>query len=323
MRSCWFCAVLACTAPEVAFGQATDAPLAEMLFQEGLKLMAERRFEQACPKLEESQRIEPGIGTLLHLADCYEQAGRLASAWATFQEAIPPARKAGHREREDAALKRVAALEPRLPRLLLLAPAAAPTGMVVEREGVVMTAQSLGAPIPVNPGRIVLVVRAEGHVEQRVEVTAEEGKTVTLTLPALVPHEAEPAAAPGRRPPPPTGLSGVQIGGIALGAAGLVSLGVGVGFGVKTIEDWSAAEDECVEANAGWQCTQAGVDAAAAADTAGWVSTAGFIAGGALATGSVLMLVLGAKGSPSGKEAWVLPLFTSGLAGVVGGGSFQ
>lgn len=45
----------------------------------------------ACPKFEESERLDPGIGTLYHLADCYEHVGRLATAWGLFDAAqIPP-----------------------------------------------------------------------------------------------------------------------------------------------------------------------------------------------------------------------------------------
>jgi len=66
---------------------ATDSATAESLFNEALALLERKMPAEACPKLEASQRFDPGVGTLLYLADCYQQLGRTASAWATFREA--------------------------------------------------------------------------------------------------------------------------------------------------------------------------------------------------------------------------------------------
>ncbi len=113
-------------APAVARAQsASDQAAATALFKQGRDLMAAGKYADACPKLAESQRLDPGAGTLLNLATCYEKNGQLASAWTTYQDAASAAQKAGEGERVKAARAKVAALEPTLPTLTIVVPAAA------------------------------------------------------------------------------------------------------------------------------------------------------------------------------------------------------
>src|SRR5262245_23511913 len=72
-----------------------DKAAAEALFNHAKQLVKEGKLSEACPKFEESLRLDPGIGTLLYLADCQEKAGKTASAWARFLEAAAAAKAAG------------------------------------------------------------------------------------------------------------------------------------------------------------------------------------------------------------------------------------
>src|SRR5512139_3095133 len=76
-------------ASAVSAGQPSreDQAAAEALFLQGGKLKAQGKIEEACNKWAASQRLDPAVGTLLFLGDCYEALGRTASAWATFTEA--------------------------------------------------------------------------------------------------------------------------------------------------------------------------------------------------------------------------------------------
>src|SRR5690348_10457717 len=73
--------------PMVAHAAAPEVEQAEKLFGEGQSLMASSQFAEACVKFAASQRLDPGIGTLLRLGDCFEKSGRSTSAFRAFQEA--------------------------------------------------------------------------------------------------------------------------------------------------------------------------------------------------------------------------------------------
>jgi tetratricopeptide (TPR) repeat protein len=99
--------------------EASDSVVAQALFDDGKRLMAAGNVVEACPKFEESQRRDPGTGTLLNLAACYEQSGRLASAWSTYLAAAFSAHAAGDAAREALARDGAQALEPRLSKLVI------------------------------------------------------------------------------------------------------------------------------------------------------------------------------------------------------------
>src|SRR5690349_23522444 len=108
-------------APWAGAQSASDKATAEALFSDGRRLMSQGNYREACPKFEASLKLDPGVGAMLNLADCYEKNQQTASAWAEFREAGAAARAAGSKEREDLARRRAAALEPKLSRLTIVA----------------------------------------------------------------------------------------------------------------------------------------------------------------------------------------------------------
>ncbi len=190
----------------VAWGaNADDAAAAEALFNRGRQLVAEGKLAEACPKLAESQRLDPGVGTALNLADCYERWGRTATAWASWLEAATLAKNNGQTDREELARARAKALEPRLTRLeIALAPGAKLEGLRVTRSGTEVREVSFGIPLPVDPGDQVIEASAPGFKPFRTTVRADQpGGQVTVTIPRLAPNDAVAAPAPAPVAPAP------------------------------------------------------------------------------------------------------------------------
>jgi len=62
-----FCAVLMASSAAWAAPTPEDVALSEALFREGKTLLQEGKFDLACPKPPESQRLDPAGGTPGHI----------------------------------------------------------------------------------------------------------------------------------------------------------------------------------------------------------------------------------------------------------------
>src|SRR6266542_703624 len=158
---------------------------AEALFADGRRLVGSGEYAAACPKFAASQKLDPGVGTSLNLADCYERMGRWASAWAEFRSAASAAHSSGSRERAELAAGRARALEDRLSYLTITS-AAPPAGVVISRDGSPLEPAVLGTPIPVDPGSHTIEAAAAG--KRKWSVAVEVGPTasrVTVNVPPL------------------------------------------------------------------------------------------------------------------------------------------
>src|SRR5450432_3787567 len=121
----WIAAAIICGWAAPAAAQVSNAALAESLFREGKRLSGEHKFAEPCPKVAESYRLDPGLGTLLNLATCHESEGKPASAWAEFSDASSQARREGDSDRGQLAEDHMKALEPKLAHVSVgLAPGA-------------------------------------------------------------------------------------------------------------------------------------------------------------------------------------------------------
>lgn len=271
-------------APTRAAAQSADPKVvaAQTLFDEGRALMTEKRFAEACKKLEASQKLDPGAGTLLNLASCYDLNGQTASAWITYKDAAV-ASGTRHPDWVAEANEQAAVLEPKLSRLTITVVAPSP-GLEVRRDGLVVDPSTFGVPLPVDPGAHTIEASAPGHASFTTKIDIGASKDAqSVTVPAL-------ATA--------SNLSAQTVVGGVIAGVGGVGVIVGVVFGVIALGKKSDASDPAT-CNADFTtCTPAGKALVDEAKSAGLVSTVSLVAGGVLAVGGVVFMLT----APHGKE---------------------
>jgi hypothetical protein len=300
-------------APADAFAQASasDKAAAESLFDRGLALMRDGKFQEACQVLEQSQTIERGIGTMLYLAECYEKLGRTASAWALFREAASEARAGGQGSRAEAGAARAAALEPKLSKLTVLVdPKNVMPGFELLRDGQPMSPGTYGAAVPVDPGEHRLEARAPGYLPwSGTARVGLENDSASIGVPELQVDTSKPAE-PVSEPPPiatpispatpeqePSRSSPQRTAGLVIGGVGVVALGIGSYFGLSALGKKNDAEEKCPSDPCG---DKDGVELTEDAKDAATMSNVFVFGGAALAaTGIVLYLTAPSPTTPT------------------------
>jgi hypothetical protein len=253
-------ALLATLCLRSARADSEDSARAQRLFDDARTLMKDGHYAEACPKLVESQRLDPGGGTILNLGICLRQQGRNVEAWLTLNQALAQARRDGRADREKTAEKQLAWLRTVVSRLSLrLSPSASAEPVTVTIDGVPLSAEQLDGPLPLEPGSHEVSASAPHQkpwsVQIRIEPTAGEQQ---LTIPALQPEtgaEAMPAPLPGTSaalppttPPPAATRSSlaedprtsrsaqvVDPKVYVAASVGAVALGLGTYFGVRAL----------------------------------------------------------------------------------------
>ena len=302
-----------------------DRAVAESLFIDGRRLMSEQKFAEACPKFEESYRLDPAGGTLLNLAVCHEGEGKLATAWSEFRQSLTLARREQRAEREKLATERIAALEPRLPRLTVVVPEPSRlAGLIVRVNRSPLGSAAWGSALPVDPGEALIEAEAPGKKPWSMKLRVAETRNTTATIPILEaaaaapagPGPAAPATAPVAPRPAAVDTSGRDATTYALLGAGVLGLGLGTFFGIRALSKKSSSDDECPDN----RCTRRGVDLNDQARTSARVSNVA-LGVGVLAAGAGVYLLL-TRPSPSDGTAVSLslaPLPRGGGAASLGG----
>jgi hypothetical protein len=296
-----------------AEGSANDRSLAQSLFDQAKRLMAAGDYEHACPKLEESQKLDPGGGTLLNLALCHEKQGKVAMAWTEFKEALSAAKRDGREERVTAAQQHITALEPKLPWLTLNVEKPA-DGENVELDGASLGRAAWGSPVAIDPGTHELHATAPNRQAWTGSFTIVIAEKKSVPVPELVAAAAASGAAaataePGAEPSvqqqtqEPARGSKTRTLGWVIGGAGVVATGVGVYFGIDTFKKKKQSDDECPTDTT---CSAHGVELNNQAHTSAWISNIG-IGLGIVGIGvGTYLVITGNRASAQQTGRWTL-----------------
>lgn len=333
----FFSVLVLVAVPQVALAAdppKSEPPAAHALFYEARTLMQQNRFAEACPKLEQSMRLGPGLGTEFNLADCNEHLGKVTSAWAGFLGVAAAAKAANQPEREKLARKRAHTLEPRLPKLVVEV-TGAPAGLEVKRDGIDVGYPAWGTPVPVDPGTHRISATAPGKGTWETTIAATEGKISRVSVPRDLPSlSVAMTPVPVSGPPPveseastttttasdfpapiieQNGEAQRTVGWIVAGA-GVVGLGLGAGFAVSSLGKRNDSRSHCV----GNQCDASGVGLRDDAIRNGNIATVSTIVGGAAVAGGIVLILTAPKSTESQVRAGAIRAVPN--VGVNGGG---
>lgn len=219
-----------------ALAEETAESRARELFSQGLDLEERGDPSGACRLFRESLELVRERGPLRRVKDCDVREGKLISARARVRELIE---RAPADDPQRATLsEELAALEARIAHLTLTSSGKPPSRLEID-----------GAPTPwpvtdleIDPGSHELSAESEGRV-RRSEVVLGDGERKSVELSV--------APAVGQRPDPPpierpveARLTGLGIGGIVVGAAGVLGFAGAIVTGVMAL-DTRAELDAC------------------------------------------------------------------------------
>ena len=270
---------------------------AKALFNEGLTLVSQGRYDVGCQRLEQSRAIDPDVETLLYLGDCYERAGRLASAVSAYRATQAAAQAAGNAERARLAYDRALRLWPSLPTLaLMVAEQDRVAGFELSINGQALSPSLYGVVFPTDAGRYQLSARAPGRLPWSAEIVIERrpGQHVVQIPPLSLAGAVAPSAsaavapsAPGAVPPESAAElessaspSAPQVFGLVVASAGVLAVTAGVVFSLGAEKD--DPDERCSATCAARQAIDADSRSAARYATISYASGIGAIALGAL-----------------------------------------
>jgi hypothetical protein len=266
---------------------ATAEDTAAQLFEQAKGLMDQNRYAEACSVLDRSQSLDPQLGTMLNQAYCYENLGKMATAWSLWLDAAAAAEARGERDREAFARARAADLEPRLPHVVVtVTPQRDVENLDVRIDGRPLPRIQWGAPTPIDPGLHRIQARAVGRQPYAQDVDVTSGDVPPVTVPVLVDLPVDPkAAGPAEKETHAQVRHWQRPAGLAIGVIGLGVLGGGGVLAGVAKSGYDATAGACGTVVCNPDGAQPRKNAIAEAN----VATAAFVVGGAALVGGVVL----------------------------------
>ena len=291
-----------------ADGSGDQRSAAQVLFDRAQALVEQNHFAEACPQFAESERLDPRIGSLLWLADCYENIGQTANAWTTFEEAasMAAARRDG---REAVARDRAASLQARLSRVTIVVPSgvADTPGLEVHCDGVRIESTLWGHAIALDPGMHTITARADDRqvwwttvqlVPGGVATSVAVPELATLPAPGASPHDKGSEGIVQVGPSTlrsPSRRATQQIAGGALAAGGAVGLVVGTVFSLHAKAKYDDSNAFCLTDN---ECSAIGKQDRSDASSMATVATIAMGLGAAALVGGAVLYFTAPRRAP-------------------------
>jgi hypothetical protein len=279
---------------------------ADRVFREARELLKQGKYDEACPKLEQSHRLDPALGTLLNLGVCYEEWGRVVSAWRVYRQVQIQAHEHAQFERETLAQERISALEPELPRIVLDFEGSLPTSVSLNDQP--LPSATWNRPMLVDPGTHHLEVRSPRHGVWTRHIQVQRAQSLRVVVPVLATTAPKPTSAldprrarqspdgsskdPGQ---PPARNAAIVLGGLGAGAAI-----AGTVFGILAYSADASSDDECGPRGA---CTSAGRELRDKAHDQASLSTVAFGIAGASVAGALALWFTAPKAEPTRSAA--------------------
>lgn len=314
---------------------ADDKDRSKQLFDQALSQMEAKKYDSACPLLEESQKLAPFPGTLFTLAECEALRGRNAVAFLRYGEyldvyaALPKDKQAKQGTRERDARGKREKLAKLIGQITFLLPADAPAGTTVSVAGKTIDDSALHLPVVLEPSEYTVVATTPDGTATETKVTVAKGQTNAVTLEVRsatpAPQKTVGPVATAAPTAPKGGTDGRRIAAYAAGGAGVLALAAGgVTFGLMLAKK-DVVDASCTDSAPGVKaCSAEGVAAGNDAKTFGTVATIGLAAGVVLAGVSAALLITAPKKKAQGSGAVVVQAAPLGLSGTMVGvrGSF-
>jgi hypothetical protein len=281
---------------------------ADKLFEDGRNYLAAKEYALACTAFEQSNQAEQAIGTLLNIALCYEQWGKVASAHRAYIEAERYAEQKLDM-RSLGAHQKVLELAPMVPHLQLDVPADADISTVFLLDGKEIERSALGGDLLVDPGQHSIEARVPGRPPKTTTVELELGEKRRITIEVPRPEVKVIVTSTPRK-------KGRLYGGIAMLSGGALAVGTAGFVALLARRDYADAIGGCpeliCESREAYDATQT------ARRRATYMTFVG--AGGLVLAAAGLYMVLTSAGGKNERRVELVPLIHGDGGGLAIGG---